>query len=476
MLDRYIWGEPERISPEAPVLVLREDLNEVRPGGAANVASLLRHLEVDVILVGVVGEDSEGRILSRLMVERSVDASNILADLTRVTTTKQRFVGRAAQRQPHQILRVDRESRHQLASDLESRLSEVLLEELQSADAVLISDYAKGVCTELLLRRIIEGARIHKVPVLVDPCRGVDFARYAGATMVTPNRIAAEQQFGRVLRDFESIHAAVQQLRQQLDLDTAIITLDRNGIAYATSEAVGNISCRPREVCDVTGAGDMVLAMLGLCIANKVPMVESLRLANCAGGLEVEQFGVEPISKAQLIAELLHNRDSVAKMVAIAELEWQVRAWRQAGRKIVLANGCFDLLHLGHVSLLEEASHLGDILIVAINSDDGIRKLKGSSRPIIGQKDRARMLSALQCVDSIIIFDDDTPVSLLEKLQPDVLVKGAEYRQQDVIGGDVVAAYGGRVVTLPMLPGFSTTRLIARADAEPNLLSATTIT
>jgi D-beta-D-heptose 7-phosphate kinase/D-beta-D-heptose 1-phosphate adenosyltransferase len=460
MLDRYVWGDAERVSPEAPVLVLREDLDEVRPGGAANVASFLKGLEAEVVVAGVVGDDAEGRILKNLLGEFSGEITAVITDESRQTTTKQRFVGRAAQRQPHQILRVDRETRTPLSTEIEGRLIEAILGMIPSCDVVLISDYAKGVCTTKLLRTVIDRARELGKPVLIDPSRGGDYRRYAGATLITPNRIAAELVIGKPLRDKLSILEVAEKLRQDLQLDAAVLTLDRDGLAYATTFGSGIVPCRQREVCDVTGAGDMVLAVLGLCQAAGVPLIESLQLANAAAGLEVERFGVESITRNEISRELAHGKSMTSGPLSLDELVRLVNIHRRVGRSIVLTNGCFDLLHVGHISLLEEAAKLGDVLIVAINSDASVRELKGRERPIIGENDRARMLSALASVDHVLVFDDDTPHRLLQSIKPDVLVKGGTTGY--IIGREIVEAYGGQVVRTAAIPGSSTTAITQR--------------
>ena len=462
MLDRYVWGDADRVSPEAPVLVLREDLDEVRPGGAANVASFLKGLEAEVVVAGVVGDDAEGRILSNLLGVVSQENTSVITDDTRQTTTKQRFVGRAAQRQPHQILRVDRETRTPLSAEIERRLIDRILHEIPACDAVLVSDYAKGVCTPLLLRAVIDRGRQLGKPVLIDPSRGGDYQRYARATLITPNRMAVELVVGESLRDEQTILTAAAQLQSNLRLDSAVLTLDRDGLAYATANETGLIRCRPREVCDVTGAGDMVLAVLGLCFATGQPLIGSLHVANAAAGLEVERFGVEPITRSEIARELTRDHTDSRQPVTLDQLLIQVQAHRQAGRTIVFTNGCFDLLHVGHISLLEEAGRQGDVLIVAINSDASVRKLKGSERPIIAQSDRARMLAALACVDHVLIFDDDTPHRLLEAIRPDVLVKGGTTGH--IVGREIVEAYAGRIVRTGTTPGLSTTNLIQRIE------------
>ena len=458
MLDRYVWGEAERVSPEAPVLVLREDQDEVRPGGAANVASFLRALDAEVVLAGVVGDDAEGHALRRVMEDLAVDSSALLTDAERPTTTKLRIVGRTAQRQPHQMLRIDRESRIPISTDLQQRLIECLLATVPRCDAVLVSDYGKGVCSPIVLRAVIDHAKCQRIPVLIDPARGGDFQRYCQATTLTPNRAATELFLGKSLRHPEEMRDAARQLREQLCLDTAVLTLDQDGLAYATAIESGLVPCRPREVCDVTGAGDMVLAVLGLCQAAQIPLVDSLQLANTAAGLEVERFGVEPLARGDIARELVRGHRESAFPVTLDQLLVQVQAHRRAGRSIVFTNGCFDLLHVGHVTVLEEAARLGDVLIVAINSDASVQRLKGTERPIIGETDRARMLAALACVDHVLVFDDDTPVRLLNALRPDVLVKGGS--TDHIVGREIVEAYGGKVVRTSEIPGMSTTRLV----------------
>lgn len=460
MLDRYVWGEAERVSPEAPVLVIREDLDEVRPGGAANVASFLRGLEGDVVLAGIVGDDAEGRILSNLLEGISIDRSAVLIDDSRQTTTKQRYIGRTAQRQPHQILRVDRETRLPLRPDIENNLLAAIQNFIPTCDAVLISDYAKGVGTERLLRTVIDRSRELGKPVLIDPSRGGDYQRYRRATVLTPNRAATELALAKPVRDDAASIAAARQFQKELDLDTTVLTLDRDGLAYANADGTGIVRCRPRDVCDVTGAGDMVLAILGLCQAGQIPLGDALHLANIAAGLEVERIGVEPISRTEIARELALEKAIVSGPLSLDQLLLQVEIHRRSGRSIVFTNGCFDLLHVGHISVLEEASRMGDVLIVAVNSDESVRRLKGEERPVIHEQDRVRMLAALSCVDHVLIFDEDTPIHLLRAIRPDVLVKGGTSGQ--IIGCDVVEAYGGKICRTAEKPGVATSQIVEK--------------
>jgi D-beta-D-heptose 7-phosphate kinase/D-beta-D-heptose 1-phosphate adenosyltransferase len=255
-----------------------------------------------------------------------------------------------------------------------------------------------------------------------------------------------------------------RELQEELQLDAAVVTLDRDGLAYATSVERGIVACRTRDVCDVTGAGDMVLAVLGLCFAAGLPFIDSLRLANAAAGLEVERFGVEPIMRSELIRGLERDQGISQGAVTLDELLVHVGRHRRAGRSVVFTNGCFDLLHVGHVSLLEEAAQLGDVLVVAINGDASVRRLKGSKRPIIGEHDRARMLAALGCVDHVLVFDDETPHRLLEAIRPDALVKGGTTGQ--IVGAEIVERYGGLVARTTSIPDLSTTNIVKRLQSS----------
>jgi len=459
ILDRYTWGDAERVSPEAPVLVLRAEDEEVRLGGAASVACLLRYLEVRVTLEGVVGDDPSGRTIRRLLEEIDLDTDLVLTDTDRCTTTKERFVGRAAGRHPHQILRVDHESTDPVGEEIEHALITAFSEQLDGHQAVLISDYAKGVCTPRLLRRVIKKARERGIPVLVDPARIADYDRYRGASILTPNRAEAEGATGLSIAGPSEAFAAGEELLGRLELDAVFLTLDKDGIAVIAKDQEPEIvPTREREVYDITGAGDMVLAMTGLSYAAGLSFAETAVLANVAAGLEIERFGVAPVTRQQIRTEL--NGDAKHKQVTLEEMAGLAESYRANGRCIVFANGCFDLLHMGHVTYLEQAAELGDVLIVAINSDASVTRLKGPERPIIRDRDRAAMLAALSCVHHVLVFDEDTPHHVLERLRPDILVKGGTTKT--VVGKEVVARYGGSVRILDGLPDASTTSIVSR--------------
>lgn len=475
ILDRYVWGDAERISQEAPVILLREDRQETRLGGAANVANMLRGLDAEVTLAGIVGHDADGRLVADELCRAGVDCSALITADDRPTTCKVRFMGRAQHRHPHQMLRVDREVRHPIQGDVASKLLGAILPRLSDFQAVLISDYAKGVCTADVVKPIIGAARALGLPVVVDPAAGGDYNLYRGATGVTPNRSETHKATGVDVRSIDAAYKAGRILVEKFGLDMAFVTLDRDGIVLARQdEEPVHLPTRVREVYDVTGAGDMVLAMFGLGMAAGIDPVHLCRLANVAGGLEVEQVGVVRISRKEILTDLLHgSRRAQGKVCSVEELARHVSARRKAGQQVVLTNGCFDLLHVGHVGYLKEAAREGDCLIVAINSDDSVRRLnKAPERPIFDQNYRAEMLAALESVDYVVVFDEDTPHAVLRALKPDVLVKGGTYRDDEIVGREVVLEYGGKVKALGITPGISTTEIVRRLrEAEEHSMA-----
>jgi D-beta-D-heptose 7-phosphate kinase/D-beta-D-heptose 1-phosphate adenosyltransferase len=464
ILDRYTWGDAERVSQEAPVILLRADRREARLGGAGNVCAMLRGLEAEVICTSVVGADSEATVVRNLLADCEVDLRGVLTDPARPTTVKERFIGRAQGLHPHQILRVDSEVRDAVSHELEQRLIDFIEEQLDEVDIVLVSDYDKGVCTPQLLRQVIDRARSADVPVLVDPIRSQDYSKYRGATTMTPNRTEAGLASGMKIVTPDDAFLAGHKLCRQLKLDLCIVTLDRDGMAIVYPDGRGEqFSTQPKNVYDITGAGDMVLAMIGVALAGGLSPEDSVRLGNVAGGLEVEKVGVAVIPRHEIRARLLEQRRAGdSKFVAIDTLAALVTAHRSAGQSIVFTNGCFDLLHVGHLACLQEAAKQGDVLIVALNSDASIRRLKGPTRPVIQEHDRAAILSALDCVDYVVTFDADTPIDLLRQLQPDVLVKGGTYQTTEVIGHEIVESYGGRVHLAGVVDGMSTSAIVAK--------------
>lgn len=479
ILDRYLWGNAERISQEAPVILLREEKQELRLGGAGNVANMLRGLQAEVTMAGVVGNDRDGEDMLAELNSVGVDCSAVLVDRTRPTTVKQRMIGYAQHRHPHQMLRIDRESRHPLEQMYATQLLDLIITSIADHDAVLISDYAKGVCSPEILERVIQVARDVNVPVIVDPAPTDDYSIYRGATAMTPNRTETGKATNRKLNNYEEAFAAGASLVEQLDLDMIFVTLDKDGVAVVRKDGTQEaFPTRQREVYDITGAGDMVLATIGLGAAARWNDADLAKMANITGGLEVEQVGVVCLSRDEIVQDLLLDRDRSDQKNCSAEVvKRHLDARKHLGQKVVLTNGCFDVLHIGHVSYLKQAAALGDCLVVAINSDQSVRELdKAPDRPIFPEHQRAEMLASLECVDYVVIFDEETPHAILETLQPDVLVKGGTYTPEQIVGREVVIAYGGEVLSLSETPGVSTTQILARMRGEAVTVSHSLLT
>ena len=470
ILDRYVWGDAERVSQEAPVILLREEQQEIRLGGAANVAQMLRGLAAEVTVAGVTGRDQQGEELRQHLISAGVDCSKIIADPTRPTTLKQRYIGRAQHRHPHQMLRVDREVRTPLDAQIADELLTAVRANLSDFQAVLISDYAKGVCTPAVTAEVIAMAREAGIPVIVDPASSGLCRHYMHATVITPNRLETTRATGREIRNPDDAFAAGRALCADLQLEYVFVTLDSDGIALVRSDGSAELfPTRRREVYDITGAGDMVLATIGVGAAEGVSPDDLARLANIAGGLEVEQVGVVTISRQEILTDLMAGgRAPREKVCPLSQLARAIETRRMAGQRIVLTNGCFDLLHVGHVSYLQQAAAEGDCLVVAINSDRSIRQLgKSPERPLFPEQQRAMMLAALEAVDYVVIFDEVTPHAILECVKPDLLVKGGTYTADQIVGWELVESYGGQVKPLGELPGVSTTRILDRLRGAP---------
>jgi D-beta-D-heptose 7-phosphate kinase/D-beta-D-heptose 1-phosphate adenosyltransferase len=465
MLDRYTWGDAERVSQEAPVIVLRADRRESRPGGAANVANMLAGLEAVVTTSGVVGDDPAAAELIQLLHQAGIRCDPVHVDSTRPTSVKERFVGRAANRHPSQILRVDHESHQPLESGVEDALVERLVAEVPRHDALLISDYGKGVCTERVLQAAITAARRAGVPVMIDPSRGTPMSHYRGATLVKPNRVETELATGHKIGSADDALAAGRQLCRDVAIDLVLVTLDRDGMVLVRQDGRGEtFSTHARAVYDITGAGDMVMAMVGLCLAAKLDVADAVRLGNAAAGLEVERTGVAVIYRQEILAELAASDGGIARKIATRQQAAELAAeYRRRGQSVVFTNGCFDLLHVGHVKILAEAAAQGDALFVGLNSDASVTRLKGPGRPVIGEMDRAALLAALASVQHVVIFEEDTPLALIEAIRPDVLVKGGTYSAETIVGSDFVMSYGGRVHVTGMIEGMSTSNVLASA-------------
>ena len=476
MLDGYVWGEVDRISPEAPIPVLRVDRREERLGGAGSVATMLAALEVDVTLAAVTGDDPEGRQVAELLGQLGVAAQCVLSQSGRPTTVKQRLLGRTQNRHPHQMVRIDRETTRPIGAQLARRLLRAIGDHLDQVDLVLVSDYDKGVCAGGLVGELVRLARAAGVRVVADPVRDADYNRYAGCTCITPNRTEAAGALGRSIATADEALEAARQLLN-FGVEAAVVTLDSDGIAWAEAKGRSRLfPVRPQQVYDVTGAGDMVLSALGYALAAGADWPAAVELANLAGGLEVRRLGVVPLGREELLEELAGSGTLAnQKILDIDRLAVQLSGRRKAGQRIAMTNGCFDLLHPGHVASLEAARRYGDLLVVGLNSDRSIEQIKGPGRPIVDQQGRAAMLAALGCVDYVVIFDEPSVAGLVRRVLPDVLVKSSQYAVEEVVGHEIVEQGGGRVVLAPFKSEYSTSTVIEKIQSmasHPSVLSS----
>lgn len=460
MLDKYIWGDVGRISPEAPVPVVRATHQSQQPGGAANVAMNLAKLGAAVSLVGFTGGDDDERLLVACVQEYGIKEAFVSCDGF-PTITKTRIVGGR-----QQMLRLDSENLGQRTQADHGRLLERALEELPKCDAVVLSDYAKGVLIPELCQAVIHAARQLGIPVLVDP-KTADFTRYKGATTVCPNLSELSVASREDTRNLDAMLAAGERMVTDFDLEYLTVTLSEKGIAVLRPGNRFLAPAQARQVFDVSGAGDTVIAVLALGLASGLTIEPSVQLANIAAGIVVGKVGTVPVEKHELLAALapdiaLHAED---KVLTRDELQRRVAVWRANGERVVFTNGCFDLIHVGHISVLEQSRRLGDRLIVAINSDESVACLKGPNRPVVGENERARVLAALASVDAVSIFGEPTPLELIFATRPDVIVKGGDYNEDTVVGAKEVKSWGGKVAIVPTVEGHSTTRLIQRSLA-----------
>lgn len=464
ILDRYHWGVADRISPEAPVLLLQSQGEEDRLGGAASVACLLQGLGCAVSLVGVVGNDNDGERVRKLLTDLQIDTTHLFTDPSRPTTLKTRILGGSDHRQPHQLMRLDRESRCSLNSELADRVSDAVLANFDTAECMLVSDYGKGVCNGELLGNIFEECKRRHHPVLADPAKNVSFERYRYAPLLTPNRTEASRAAGFPIEDLKDAERAIHKLCDEWDISTIALKLDRDGMLLGSkADDPIHIKTTPQAVCDVTGAGDMVLAVFGLCLSSEWDLGDAAQLAIIAASLEVQEIGVAQISRER-IASSLQNKlpwNTSNKRLSVENAKRVANQYRSEGKRIVLTNGCFDLLHRGHLDCLEQAAAQGNVLFVAVNDDRSVARLKGTGRPIVNESDRITLVAALQCVNHVILMDSDTPAAILDAVRPDVLVKGAPYDEDQVVGRERVIAYGGKVVVVPQSIYTSTTALVA---------------
>ncbi len=461
MVDRYIVGSVSRISPEAPVPVLVHGEDRIVPGGAANVAANAAALGAPVILVGLVGDDgAAGELRSALALYPGIALDQVVSDRTRPTITKTRVMsGR------QQIVRIDAEQTSAPSADVEAALIVAAQDAIARAMVVVLSDYSKGVLSDAVIAAVMATAKAKGVPVIVDPKRRT-FEAYAGATLVTPNRRELAEATGLPDHTDDDEAKAAAAAGRQFGGDVLVTRAEKGMTLWRQNGQVLHVPAEAREVFDVSGAGDTALAALAVSLAGGQSLEASVGIANAAAALAVAKLGTAVVTRAELRAALerssalaehpgaLVSREDAARIVA---------AWRANGTRVVFTNGCFDLLHPGHVSLLEQAARHGDRLVVALNTDASVQRLKGPTRPLQDEVARARVMGALRCVDLVVLFDEDTPLETITALLPDVLVKGADYAPHEVVGADVVAAHGGELVLVSLVAGQSTSSLVAKA-------------
>ena len=457
MLDRYITGEVDRISPEAPVPVLRHAQRYERAGGAANVAMNLAGLGAQAFLAGFWGSDAEQTALASLLDEAKIDTLGVVSTAM-PTISKTRIVGRS-----QQLLRLDIESRDQPTAEDAERLAERVHGLLPKVNAIILSDYAKGVLSSQLSAEIIASARRHAIPVFVDP-KTPDLSKYSGALTICPNLHELALATRISVHQTDDLLAAGQALAAEHDLQFLTVTMSEKGIAILRPGSIERSPARAREVFDVSGAGDTVIATLAAAVAGGLPVRTAVELANVAAGIVVGKTGTVPIAAHELVAELTPSSGVTAgeKILDLERITRRVAEWRATGQTIVFTNGCFDLLHVGHITLLEDCRRFGSKLVLGLNADISVSRLKGPSRPIVAERERARVMAALAAVDAVVLFEGDTPLELIRALRPDVLVKGGDYTVDTVVGHEEVLAAGGRVEIVPTVEGFSTTNIVKK--------------
>ncbi len=452
ILDRYIRGDVDRISPEAPVPVIRVMEKSIHLGGAGNVALNLKGLGCQPILIGVRGEDDSGRALVEILSDENIP-NHIVNVKNHPTTTKTRIIG-----QRQQVARLDEEMRLSISESMAEELAGTLENVLPKARALVISDYGKGLVSPLFAARVIKLSRKRNIPVFVDP-KGTDWGHYRSATCITPN-LAELRAASRPT--VENDAAACLQMIQCLDLEYLLVTRGAGGMSLYQKESNPiHINARAREVFDVSGAGDTVIASLSAAVASGMNLRQALEFSNTAAGIVVGKMGTQPITARELKQSIWDNTlENTPKIVGKKEAREKIARWRKDGDQIVFTNGCFDILHIGHIKLLHEASKHGDRLIVGLNSDASVRNLKGPKRPVVSETERAALLSNIRGVDLVVIFDEKTPLDLIQLFEPDVLVKGGDYTPETVVGHDVVVNNGGRVIIVPLVDGVSTSNFI----------------
>jgi D-beta-D-heptose 7-phosphate kinase/D-beta-D-heptose 1-phosphate adenosyltransferase len=456
MLDEYLWGEVDRISPEAPVQVVSIKNEDYAMGGAGNVVNNIIALGAKVTAAGVVGTGKNGRILLDKFKDLGVDTAGIMQEPGMPTTQKTRIIA------SHQhVLRIDRETDKTISDTTIDKITRFIEDKIAGVDVVLISDYGKGLITKTLLSRLISAAQKHKKITIADP-KGLDFSKYSGVSILTPNKKEAALASGVEIVDESTLFESGHKILQTVGLDKLLITCGKDGmVLFGQNREPFKVKAKARQVFDVSGAGDTVLSVFGLAIAAGASFKDAMSVANTAAGIVVGKVGTATLSREELATALTPDQDALSsKHKRMSELPALIQELKKKDKRIIMTNGCFDLLHPGHIMLFSASKELGDILIVGIDDDDSVKKLKGSGRPVIGVKERARILCALNSVDYVVVFSTGELTKLIEIIQPDVLTKGSNYTSEEVFGRERVEALGGKVVLIPVSEDISSTRII----------------
>jgi len=459
MLDVYIYGDALRISPEAPVPVLKVTKTENSYGGASRVAADLAALGALPVCLGVIGDDRNGQTLKQLLRDAGADIDTLITVNDRPTISKQRLIGLAQHRHRQQLIRIDEESTEPLSDQQCKELLKNYNDKLKQVDVVCLQDYNKGLLSPSVCKQMIQSATQANKKVLVDPSLSSDYSKYAGATVITPNRREASAAVGFEIKTAADIARAAKELAEELKLRAVVITLDKEGAHLRTEKTNEIIPTRPRSVYDVTGAGDMVLATLAIALAAGCDYKTAVQLSNITSGIEVEKFGAVTVTIEEVINEIVGKSDKVHPVDSLVR---ELAEHRRQKETIVFTNGCFDVVHRGHVEFLKFCKRSGDIVVVGLNSDNSVKAIKGPDRPINNQYDRAAVLAALETVDYITVFDEPDPLNLIKKVKPDILVKGQDWAQKGIIGQKFVESYGGKIVLAPLVEGKSSSATIEK--------------
>jgi D-beta-D-heptose 7-phosphate kinase/D-beta-D-heptose 1-phosphate adenosyltransferase len=463
MLDIYTYGDALRISPEAPVPVLKITNTEYRPGGASSVAADLAALGAQTFCIGTIGSDENGKILKEKLSQAGVCIDGLMTIADRPTISKQRLIGLAQHRHKQQLFRLDNEITDPLPEQQAEQILKIYNQQLANADIVCLQDYNKGVLSGDICTELIRQANKAGKKVLIDPSPTANYSKYVSATAITPNRQEASIAVGFELKKEQDYKKAAQKLSENLKLEAVIITLDKEGAYLKTQTQSEIVPTRPRNVYDVTGAGDIVLATIAVTIAAGCDYKSAVQLANITGGIEVEKFGVATVTIDEVINEIIgQTLGKMGKVRTIESLLPELNWHRSQNRKVVFTNGCFDVLHRGHIEYLKFCKKQGDIVVVGLNSDNSVRIIKGEGRPINNQYDRAEVLASLEFVDYIVIFDEPDPLELIKKVKPNILIKGKDWEKKGAVGSEFVTSYGGKVLFAPLVEGQSSTKTIEK--------------